>query len=124
MFQLVWCKDPINQSVVAYTSDNSQGVSESSLLFSSTKVSSLMFAHLTKSCLPIAFWTWSSILLTWLGRYQDPMGRVALWASLQTLVPPRGGYSGKWQELKYQHGAKAGPFVPQSTTLESTPDPL
>lgn len=40
MFQLVWCKDPINQSIVAYTSDNSQGVSKSSLLFSSTKVSS------------------------------------------------------------------------------------
>lgn len=40
MFQLVWFKDPIDQSIVAYASDNSYRVIKSCLLFLSSKAPS------------------------------------------------------------------------------------
>lgn len=43
-----------------------------------------MFVHLMKSSVPSPFWIQSRLLLKWLGRCQNPVDTMTLWASMQT----------------------------------------
>lgn len=125
MFQLILFEDPISQSVVPYTSDNGQGVSKSSLLFSSSKASSpdisssckeLLTQHFLDVGQPPPHRAWEA------SGPHGHSGRVGFpansGASLQGVI---------WvncHELKNQRGTKAGPFVPHCTTLQSLSDHL